>query len=257
MGRLAVATSSTGFLGRVRDSLTIGTVIALAIAVALTVFAVVDAAADYYGDRLWGNGMLIGPSIVVGFATIQLVWKGTDAVLLQWGARVWGLNLIATVACTAAFALTLPFVTVQYGTGGYQYWLSDPWATIIFPSLLGFAFALLTAMACFVVIDRQTPPTRLGQHARHRPEVRGAQQPRRARDGRAAHSGVPHSDAHHRLRRGRRDDWMVADPGRHRRGGRRRRHPEDRSGPPGRERHQQPLRRDCRFSLRTRRSARA
>jgi hypothetical protein len=147
-----VSSPSTGYLGRVRESLTIGTVIALVIAVAGTVFAVIDASSDVYGDRPWGNGLLVGPSIVVGFATVQLVWKSTDAVLLQWGARVFGLNLIATVACSAAFALTYPFVTVQYGTGGFQYWLGEGWATIVFPSLLGFAFALLTTMACFVVI---------------------------------------------------------------------------------------------------------
>ena len=141
-----------GFIARVRESLTVGNLIALAVAVALTVYAVIDAAADFYGDRIWGNGMLIGPSLVVAFATVQLVWKGTDAVLQQWQARVFGLNFIATVACSAAFALTYPFVTVQYGKGGFQYWLGEGWATIIFPSLLGFGFALLAALVGFVFI---------------------------------------------------------------------------------------------------------
>ncbi len=141
-----------GFIARVRESLTVGNLIALAVAVALTVYAVIDAAADFYGDRIWGNGMLIGPSLVVAFATVQLVWKGTDAVLQQWQARVFGLNLIATVACSLAFAITYPFITVQYGKGGFQYWLGEGWATIVFPSLLGFGFALLAALVGFVFI---------------------------------------------------------------------------------------------------------
>jgi len=141
-----------GFIALVRESLTIGNIIALAVAVAITVFAVIDAAADYYGDRPWGNGMLIGPALVVAWSTIQLMWKGTDAVLQQWQARVFGLNLIATVACTLAFAVTYPSVTVQYGKGGYQYWLGEGWATIVFPSLLGFGFALLAALVGFVFI---------------------------------------------------------------------------------------------------------
>lgn len=140
------------FIRLVRESLTIGNLIALGVAVALTVYAVIDAAADYYGDRIWGNGMLVGPALVVAFSTIQLIWKGTDAVLQQWQARVFGLNLIATVACTLAFAVTYPSVTVQYGKNGYQYWLGEGWATIIFPSLLGFGFALLAALAGFVLI---------------------------------------------------------------------------------------------------------
>ncbi len=148
----SVSNPQYGFIARVRESLTIGNIIALAVAVAITVYAVIDAASDYYGDRIWGNGMLIGPSLVVAFATVQLVWKGTDAVLQQWQARVFGLNFIATVACSAAFALTYPFVTVVYGKNGYQYWLSEGWATIVFPSLLGFGFALLAALVGFIVI---------------------------------------------------------------------------------------------------------
>ena len=142
----------TGFLALVRESLSVGNIIALAIAVAITVFAVIDGAADYYGDRPWGNGMLVGPALVVAFSTIQLIWKGTDAVLQQWQARVFGLNFIATVACTLAFAVTYPSVTVQYGKNGFQYWLGEGWATIIFPSLLGFGFALLAALVGFVLI---------------------------------------------------------------------------------------------------------
>lgn len=47
---------------------------------ALTVFAVIDSAADFYGDRVWGNFMLTGPAIVVTFSTIQLVedWQRND-----------------------------------------------------------------------------------------------------------------------------------------------------------------------------------
>ena len=141
-----------GFLDRVREALTVGNIIALAVAVGLTVYAVIDAAADFYGDRLWGNGMLIGPSIVVAFSTIQLVWKGTDAVLQQWGARVFGLNLIATVLCTFAFALTYPFVTVRYGKGGFQYWLDQGWGTLGLIALLGFGFGLLAALAAFILV---------------------------------------------------------------------------------------------------------
>ena len=141
-----------GFGERVREALTLGNLIALAIAAAVTVFAVIDAAADFYGDRPWGTGMLLGAAIVVAFSTIQLVWKGTDALLQQWGARVFGLNLIATLACSLAFAITYPLATVQYGKGGYQYWFSGGWGTIVFPSLLGFAFGLLAAIAAFILV---------------------------------------------------------------------------------------------------------
>ena len=140
------------FLQRVRESLTVGTIIALVIAIAVTVFAVIEAASDFYGDRPWGTGMLLGPAIVVGFSTVQLVWKGTDAVLAEWGARVFGLNALTTVACTLAFAVTYPLVTVEYGKAGFQYWFSSGWQTIVFPSLLGFAFGLLGGLVAFILV---------------------------------------------------------------------------------------------------------
>jgi len=140
------------FLQRVRESLTFGTIIAFVIAIGVTVFAVVDAAADFYGDRPWGTGMLLGPSVVVAFSTIQLLWKGTDATLQQWNARVFGVNALATVACTLAFVVTFGLVPVQYGKGGFQYWFSGGWSTIMFPSLLGFGAALLAAIAALILV---------------------------------------------------------------------------------------------------------
>ena len=142
----------SGFIAYVREALTIGTVIVLAVSVAAVVYGVVDAASDFYGDRLWGNGMLLGPALVVAFSTVQLVWKGDERVIAQWGARVIGLNAIATVLATLAFTITYPLVTVQYGKAGYQYWLGEGWQTIMFPSLLGFGMGLLAGLAGFILV---------------------------------------------------------------------------------------------------------
>ena len=138
-------------LQQTRQALTVGTVIALVLGVVVTVYAVVDAASDPYGDSPWGNGMLAGPSLVVGFATIQLLWKGNENLIAQWGARIFGLNVIATALCSLAFTIAYFATPITLGRNGFHYWFGEGFA-IFFPLLLGFGAALLVGLVLFVAV---------------------------------------------------------------------------------------------------------
>ena len=138
------------FTDYLRACVSPGSLIALALGVALTVTGAISAAADPEGDNLWSLGLFIGTAVVIAYLSLELSWKGRNDYLLHLVFRVYAVGAIVAVINTVATIIAIAGHPIQYVRNDFQYWLGGPW--LIIPSLLGYLLGMIAGFAVLLVI---------------------------------------------------------------------------------------------------------
>lgn len=138
------------FTDYLRACVSPGSVIALALGVALTVIGAISAAADPEGDNLWSIGLGLGTALVIAYLSLELSWKGGKDYLLHLVFRVYLVGAIVAVVNTLAAIIAIAGHPIQYVRNDFQYWLGGPW--LIIPSLLGYFIGMIAGFAVLLVI---------------------------------------------------------------------------------------------------------
>ena len=140
--------SSSAYL---RESVSVGSILALIVGMTLTVIGAISAAPDTHGENPWSYAIFVGPAIVTAYLALELCWKATDALVLQLAFRVYAVGAVVAAINTIVFMITITAGhPVVYGRDDFHYWLNGPY--LIIPSLLDYFFGMVSGFAVLLVI---------------------------------------------------------------------------------------------------------